>query len=447
MSASGMSGGSPWSNRDFRLVWGGGLVNDIGDWLLMVALPLYVFTETGSGTTTALLFLVELAPAVLLGTVAGSLVDRWDLRRTLVTTNLLQAAALTPLVAVTADRIWPAFVVAGTESVLARVNNPAKAALLPRLVAADQLGAANAANAISDNLARLVGSPLGGIVVELTGLRGVILADGASFLVVALATLLVRADAGARPVPTCESDAAVAGVRQGMRVIRRTPPLTTLVVTMTLSQLAQGMFLVLFIVFVVRRLGGTGADVGLLRGVQAIGGVLGGLVVARVARRAAPGRLVGWGFAGMGVLNLTMWNAPELTTAIPLYVVFFVAAGLPAVACSVGTLTAAQRTTPPGYLGRLIGTMDAGAAIGSAAGTLLAGVLVDRFDVTYLLDAQACLYLLCGAIGFLVVDRVGDVRPAAQPSNDSTLGGAVRRDSSTGLMIPTALPSGSSTTA
>jgi MFS family permease len=207
---------------------------------------------------------------------------------------------------------------------------------------------------------------------------------------------------------------------------------------------------VLFIVFVVRQLDGSGADVGLLRGVQAIGGVLGGIVVARVAGRFAPGRLMGWGFAGMGAVSLVMWNAPGLTTAIGLYVVFFVAAGVPAVACSVGTLTAAQRAAPPGYLGRLIGTMEAGAAIGSAAGTLLAGVLVDQLDVTHLLDAQACLYLLCGAIGFLVVARAGDLR-AAQPaeprSNDSTLGAGPRRDSSTGLLMPTALPSGSSTTA
>ena len=185
---------SPWQVRDFRRVWFSGLVNDIGDWLLLIALPVYVFTETRSGLATALLFLVELAPAALFGSAAGALVDRWDLRRTLIATNVLQAVALLPLLAVTPDRIWPAFLVAATESVLARLNNPAKGALLPRLVARDQLGAANAAVAVSDNLARLVGAPLGGLVVELGGLGAVVLVDGLSFLVVAVVAWTIRSD-------------------------------------------------------------------------------------------------------------------------------------------------------------------------------------------------------------------------------------------------------------
>jgi predicted MFS family arabinose efflux permease len=400
---------SPWGNREFRLVWGGGLVNDIGDWLLMVALPLYVFTETSSGLATALLFLVEMAPAALLGTIAGSFVDRWDLRRTLITTNLLQATALLPLLAVTPHRIWPAFVVAGIQSVLARVNNPATSALLPRLVPADQLVAANSAIAVGQNLARLVGSPLGGIIVEVSGLRGVVLADGASFLVVALAISRVRADAGraargSAAVTLAESSDG--GVREGLRVIRRTPPLPTLVATMVLSQFAQGMFLVLFLAFVVRKLEGSGAEVGLLRGVQAIGGVLGGLFVARVARDTQAGRLMAGGFAGMGVVSLAMWNTPVLTTAIAVYAAFFIVSGLPAVALSVGMTTAAQQSAPPRYLGQLVGTMQSGGAVGSALGTLAAGILVDRVDVTFLLDGQACIYLACGAIALLVVARV-----------------------------------------
>jgi MFS family permease len=412
----GGQGSSLWRNREFRLVWGGGLINDIGDWLLMVALPLYVFTETNSGLKTALLFLVEMTPAAVLGTVAGSFVDRWDLRRTLIITNLFQAVALLPLLAVTPQRIWPAFVVAGVQSVLARVNNPANTALLPRLVPADQLVAANSAIAIGENLSRLVGSPLGGIIVEVSGLRGVVVADGVSFVVVALAVSRVRADAGrAARVPAAVTEAAPSsrGVRDGLRVIRNTPPLPTLVTTMTLAQFAQGMFLVLFLAFVVRKLGGSGAEVGLLRGVQAVGGVLGGFLVAHLARRAPAGRLMGGGFIGMGVVSLVMWNAPALTTAIAVYVAFFILSGLPAVALSVGTLTAAQQSTPTAYLGQLIGTIQAGGAIGSAIGTLVAGVLVDRIDVTYLLDGQACIYLVCGAIGLAVVARSDAVRPAS----------------------------------
>ena len=107
-----MTEGSIWQNRDFRLVLAGGLVNNIGDWLLTVALPIFVFTESGSGRNAAAVFLVELIVGVFLGPYGGSLADRWDLRRTIIATNLLQAVTLLPLLAVTRDRLWPAFVVA-----------------------------------------------------------------------------------------------------------------------------------------------------------------------------------------------------------------------------------------------------------------------------------------------------------------------------------------------
>lgn len=152
---SGASSVSPWRTRDFRLVWTGGFVNDIGDWLLLVALPVYVFTKSGSGTATAILFVVELAAALILGPIGGSLVDRWDLRRTLIATNMAQAVTLLPLLAVTADRIWPAYIVVGAQAMLMQINNPASAAMVPRVVKSDQLTVANAANSTSQSLARL----------------------------------------------------------------------------------------------------------------------------------------------------------------------------------------------------------------------------------------------------------------------------------------------------
>ncbi len=404
---------SPWSGRDFRLVWAGGLVNDTGDWLLRVALPVYVFTETSSGTLTAALFLIELAVSVLLGPFAGSLIDRWDLRRTLVVTNLLQAVTLLPLLAVTPDRIWPAFLVAAIQSVLTRINNPAKVALLPRLVGRDQLIAANAANAASESVSRLVGSPLGGVVVELFGLGGVVVADGISFLAVAGATWLVRTDTSRvsrtktlHTVPESETSHLDTGtVGDVFGLIRRTPTLRTLVTASTITSVAQGMFVVLYLAFVVRSLGGGGGEIGLIRGVQAVGGVLGSIAIARLAARVSGSLLFAGGLIGMGLVSFVTWNSPHLSTATPLYLVLFVVVGFPAVAVSVGALTVAQQSTPPSHLGRLVGTLDAAASAGMAAGSLAAGVLVDRIPLGTLLNAQASIHVTAGVFALIATRR------------------------------------------
>jgi predicted MFS family arabinose efflux permease len=403
--------GSPWSGRDFRLVWAGGLVNDTGDWLLRVALPVYVFTETSSGTLTAALFLIELAVSVVFGPIGGSLIDRWDLRRTLVATNLLQAVTLLPLLAVTPSRIWPAFLVAAVQSVLTRINNPAKVALLPRLVAGDQLLAANAANAASESMSRLVGSPLGGVVVELFGLGGVVVADGISFVVVAGATWLVRTDTSRMSRAENVDDivetapARSNGGREVFGLIRRTPALRTLVVASTITSVAQGMFVVLYLAFVVRSLGGGGSEIGLIRGVQAVGGVLGSVAIARLASRVSGPALFGAGLIGMGLISFATWNAPRLSTATALYLVLFVVVGVPAVAVSVGSLTVAQQATPASHIGRLIGTLDAASSAAMAAGSLAAGVLVDRLPLGALLNAQAAIHLTAGVFAIAAARR------------------------------------------
>lgn len=115
---------SVWEGRDFRIAWAGGLINDAGDWVLIVALPVYVFTETGSGTATALLFVCQLIIAAALGPLGGSLVDRWNLRRCLIATNLAQAVMLLPLFAVSSSQVWPVFVVITGQAALSQLNNP-----------------------------------------------------------------------------------------------------------------------------------------------------------------------------------------------------------------------------------------------------------------------------------------------------------------------------------
>ena len=75
-----MSAKGPWRQRDFGLLWIGVLINDIGDWMLMVGLPVYVFHLSGSALVTSTVFVVELLPTVLFGQFAGVLVDRWNKR-------------------------------------------------------------------------------------------------------------------------------------------------------------------------------------------------------------------------------------------------------------------------------------------------------------------------------------------------------------------------------
>jgi len=184
-----------------------------------------------------------------------------------------------------------------------------------------------------------------------------------------------------------------------------------------LSQLSQGIFVVLFVVFVLERLGGSGGDVGLIRGVQAIGGVAGGVLVGWLGRRLSARSLIGWGFIAFGLISLVTWNLPSLTTAIGFYAGLFVLVGIPGVATSTGLLTTVQTLTPPTHLGRVFAAFETGAAALAAVGVLAAGALADTFGVVAILDVQALIYVLCGILALVALRGTHVTRPDPVPGS------------------------------
>ncbi len=391
---------SPLRQRDFALVFSGSLVSDTGDWLLMIALPLYVFAATGSALGASTVFIAELLPVLVFGPVLGVLVDHYDHRRTMIALTLAQGLALLPLLLTSPDRLWIVYLVASVQAGLAAGLQPARQALLPRLVPSRQLGSANSLVAVGDNLARLVGSPLGGIVFATLGLGGVVVMDVASYLVSAALLFLARVDAPADVTPA-PAVGLLKDLAAGISTIRRTSPLGVILIIECLAALAQGVFLVLFVVFVVRILGANDTEVGLLRGVQAIGGILGGLVVGLLIRRLSTRTLIGWGFLVFGSIALVTWNFAPVSTGVVFYVALFVAMGIPAIATTAGTITLVQGITPPGSIGRVVATMNTLALAAQGVGLVTAGILADRVGVLPILDAQAALYLACGVLALL----------------------------------------------
>ena len=214
-----------------------------------------------------------------------------------------------------------------------------------------------------------------------------------------------RSGAGRCPQPPRPRRAGV--VREwvdGLRVTLGDRGLRWGLVVNGLAGVAQGIFTVLFVLFVTRVLGGDGADVGLLRGVQAIGGLLGGVLVVGLAARLEAGRLLGVSLLVFAAIDLAIWNGPLLTTADWLYLALFVAAGIPG-GCLTGLTSLVQERTAEAYLGRVFATYLGSFNGLMALGMLLAGLLGDTLGVVAVLNAQAGLGLLAGLIAVATLGR------------------------------------------
>lgn len=383
----------------FRRLWGAGLISDMGDWLLFIALPLIVFQLTGSALGTAIAFLLELVPAVLLAPLAARLVGRCDRRWLMVAVNVGQALALLPLLWVHDAADLPiAYAVIVVHASLSTLFEPAKNTLLPDLVDVERLVSANALIGLNQNLGRLIGGPLGGLLLALGDLGLIVLVDVATYLLsAALIATLPAPSAG----PPSDSGRRSGGLWEALRIRR----LTGAYAVIFISSVAQGMFLLLFVLFALGPLGGSDADVGLLRGIQAVGAIAAGVVLGFLVRGSSPRGLTAASVLAFGAISLVTWNLPVLTTDIGWYVVLFAAVGAPGVVMLAGLLSILQQESEPHRRGAVFAAVGLVSAAGQGVGILLGALSDTAIGLLPLLQVQGCLYLLAGVIALLGLPR------------------------------------------
>jgi MFS family permease len=406
------------SQPDFRSLWLAGMISDAGDWMLLVALPIVVYALTGSALGTAAAFVAELAPGMLLAPVAGLLADRVDRRRLLLAVTSLQALSLLPLLFVD-GRAGLALVygVIVVQALLATLFEPTKNALLPTLVEPQQYVSANSLVALGGGIGRLVGGPLGGLLLAAGQLHAIVVADALSF---AVAGWLIAGLPGGSRRSWRRAPSRIGGYQSALRALSaiggnlsprraspaiggyvsalRAPRIRSGLVIALIAGAAQGIFVVLFILFVARRLHGGAGEIGLLRGVQAVGAICAGLVLG-LARHSMPaGSLAAAGAFAFGALDLVVWNAPALVTGVALYLLLFAAVGAPGVVMVTGLISSLQLSGTDAERGRVFGALTLATNAGQAAGMLAAGLLTAPLGLMTLLDAQGCLYLLAGAV-------------------------------------------------
>ncbi len=397
----------------FRRLWTAGLISDTGDWLLFIALPLVVFQLTGSALGTSIAFLLELVPAVALAPLAARLVGRFDRRWIMVAVNVGQALALLPLLWVDELGDHPlAYAVIFVHASLSTLFEPAKNTLLPELVDTGRLVSANALIGLNQNLGRLVGGPLGGVLLAVGDLGLIVAVDALTYVVSAI--LIATLPAVAAPVHSPEDGAArrPAGLLSAFRI----PRLRGAFAVIFVSSIAQGMFLVLFVLFALGPLRGSDADVGLLRGIQAVGAVSAGIVLGFVVRGSSPRALTALSLFAFGALSLVTWNLPALTTGIWPYVVLFAAVGAPGVIMIAGLTSVLQENSAPWQRGAAFAAVGLVGALGQAAGILLGALADGPIGLLPLLELQGFLYLVSGVIALLWLPRaaVGATREQNQ---------------------------------
>ncbi len=409
--------------RNYGLLWVGQLISVFGDWLLLIALPFYIFDLTGSALATGAMFMASNLPRVLLGSVAGVFVDRWDRKRTMIASDLLRAALMLILLTVhSVHWLWIVYLVAFTQALIAQFFTPAKNAVIPLLVSESDLIAANTLNSLSENLTRLTAPVLGGALFGLFGLASVVWIDSASFLIsgvliVGIVLPAIQREPGA--TPRGRSWMAVwSEWRDGMRLMRADPTITAIFAARGTSMIGDGCFVVMLVPFITEILHGGPQDFGWLASVQAIGGLIGSLFIGRIGRTVRPGILIPISGFLFGLSDIALATLPGHGGLPPLLVALtaICLAGAPVVGFSVGLQTLLQSSVADAYRGRVFGAYAATAALMTLVGQAMASVLGDRLGVVPVFTLAGAFEFLGGLVAFILLRRASHIALAAQPS-------------------------------
>jgi MFS family permease len=398
--------------RNFAFLWFGGLISLTGDRAMMTALPFYVYQQTGSTLQAAALYTAYYLPMVLLGSVAGVFVDRWDRRRIMIVTNLLQACVMLLLLLVrSVEWLWLVYLVAFVASSASIFFGPAESAIVPSLVGEEHLVPANALGSLNNYIARLAGPPIGGALLGLFGLSGVVIVDSVSFLIAGImaAFISVSSRPAEEPVePVGVSSEVVSSWakvwqewREGLLLVRQKRLLVALFVVNGVTSFGGSMIDPLYAPFVASVLHGSPSALGWLSTTGAIGGLLGGFVVGQWGRNVQPRRLIAYGTLAVGLLMVVIYNQTSLPLVMVLTLIMFV----PLVASGVGSQTMLQSGVADRYRGRVYGALGTTIALLGLVALWLAGILGEILGIVPMLSVAGGVTFFAGVLALVLLPR------------------------------------------
>ncbi len=381
--------------RDFRLLWIGLLVSNLGTWMQFTAMGYFVATMAGSQHQAALdlgiLGAARAIPVLLLSPLAGVVADQFPRRRVLLVTNATMAlAALLLALLATFHRLdmIGLVAIAALNSAANGFDSPTRQSWVPLLVERPYVGNAVGLNSVAFNGPAVIGPAIAGLLIVWVGVEGAFYFNAAATLAVVGAVLLMHPS----PPSARTRESLWPAMRGGILFLASHPTLRWIVLALFITALLTRPYGQLTPAFAINVLHSGAHGLGWAVSAIGIGGFGGALVTAYFAQRERRSLL--WLQSGllMSCAVLALGFVPTLATALP---VLF-AAGVGTLAMMGATNTLIQVLSPDEVRGRALSVYTM-IAIGIVPlGSLIDGAIASAIGlrVTFVLAGATCALML-----------------------------------------------------
>ncbi len=382
-------------NRQFFVLWLAQLVSSFGDWLALLALfSLVAFRWQGSAYAVSGIFIAFALPWAVLAPLAGVFVDRWNLKRTMIASDLVRAALALGLGF--AGELYQVYLLTFALSGVSTFFLPAQTAIIPLLVRREELLVANSVNAQTVQLNKILGPAAAGFIVAWLGERACFYLDGASFV---LSAGLLSLLAAGRAASASERGvrAVVRELRAGLGTLWNHAAIRFVTLAMVAAVFAVGAVDALAAVYVRDVLAAESRVFGGIISLVGAGTVLGAFAIGKYGQRWARALLVVMGICGLGLgvflLALSSTPPPALAAGLAL--------GVAVGAVLVPAQTLLQEETPHELLGRVSSSSTALVTLAQLVAVALAGKVAEEVGIRNLYYSMGVVLVLIALVGYV----------------------------------------------
>ena len=403
---------SPLSIPNFRKLWLGQAISQVGDGLTNFAVLIVVNQLTGSTFALAAITISIALPQLLFGLVAGVFVDRWDRKRIMIVSDVLRGLLVLGLIVVRdPSQVWLFYILSFLQASVSTFFDPAKGAVMARILEREALLAGNALSQTTRVVAGVVGTGLAGVLVGLSGTGWpAFTLDSLTFFV---STIFIAAMTLPRYTPQAVTPtnlgSVAAELMEGLRFIAGRRVLFAALLTFAVTMLGLGAVNVLFVPFLTRHLSARTEVLGLFEAAQVIGMVLGSALVATLAARLKAQWIISAGVGGVGVLVMLIGMATAWWKV--LVALFFVGLLITPVQATASTLM--QQNVPDEKRGRAGSSLNTATTLASVISMALAGVLGDTIGIRQVFLLAGSITLGAAVIAALLLNQTMPA-PAAE---------------------------------
>ncbi|MEM7111266.1 MAG: MFS transporter [Chloroflexota bacterium] len=404
-------------NRNFRNLWIGQVISLLGDWFNLIASASLIATLTGSsGLAVGTLLVVRMLAPFAISPIAGVVADRYNRKWILVISDLLRGVAVLGFLFVQdVSQIWLLYVLTAVQLGLSGFFHPTRDAILPDIVAPEEVGTANALSASTWSVMLALGAALGGLVAGLWGVRTAFIIDALTFLLSAFFIYLVSLEVKPTPKADQTVTAALQEYLDGLRYLGKYKDVLVTVLHKVAIMLILGSAFDVIQVLVSTDVynGGWGSDVnlGLMYMMTGIGTGIGPLIIRPFVGDELPrvrrAILVGYLLGIVGMLTIAPFGG------FLIFLFGMLIRGLGIGLIWVFSTQLLLQLVPSEVRGRVFATEFALFTLGGAIGAWVSGGVLDLVPtLSTIIWVLAVLWLVPTFLWYLWIRRHGATTPS-----------------------------------